>query len=384
MHLDVDALVQRIYEAADDEGGLCPLAAHLVECFDSNRLHMMLLDEQLSPVIQGWNAIDLHRNEDEDILEYNEHWKTRDPRFKIALEKPDLVHSDVYVLEQHAFEQSVFYNEFMRGIRQRHSLFSTTRVHGGHRLGFAFMRPRERGHYQPDACDLATQLIPHLARSMRLHTLYEAARHRSDQLERAFDHLPIHVALLDEHGRVVFLNAGARSLLDANEGLTWRGSRLSALHPQDGSLLDTAIREVAHYVGTAHQGSPGAAPARSLRVLRSDGSHSLVSLLPLLPSSPWRLEAPQARVLCILNDPSRPTKLHLGRLRGIFGLTPAEAELVNALFEGKTLGDFALERGTSIETVRTQMKQVFRKTDTSSQVDLVRNLALVSALRIHP
>ena len=55
-----------------------------------------------------------------------------------------------------------------------------------------------------------------------------------------------------------------------------------------------------------------------------------------------------------------------------YGLTPAEARLVSGLVQGKRLREIASEVGVSMNTIRTQLKSVFRKTDTHRQVDLVR------------
>jgi DNA-binding CsgD family transcriptional regulator len=59
-------------------------------------------------------------------------------------------------------------------------------------------------------------------------------------------------------------------------------------------------------------------------------------------------------------------------LRGLHGLTPAEAELVGQLARGRSLEEAARARGVSINTVRSQLKQVFSKTGTSRQGELVQ------------
>jgi pimeloyl-ACP methyl ester carboxylesterase/DNA-binding CsgD family transcriptional regulator len=59
-------------------------------------------------------------------------------------------------------------------------------------------------------------------------------------------------------------------------------------------------------------------------------------------------------------------------LRGAFDLTPAEAEVMQALAEGQGLAEIAMARGRSIETVRAQLKAIMSKTETRSQSELVR------------
>ncbi|MGZ9810003.1 LuxR C-terminal-related transcriptional regulator [Pseudoroseicyclus sp. H15] len=59
-------------------------------------------------------------------------------------------------------------------------------------------------------------------------------------------------------------------------------------------------------------------------------------------------------------------------LRSTFSLTVAETEVMRALSEGTALADIAEARGRSVETVRAQLKSVMAKTETSSQIELVR------------
>jgi len=59
-------------------------------------------------------------------------------------------------------------------------------------------------------------------------------------------------------------------------------------------------------------------------------------------------------------------------LQGLYDLTPAEAEILRLLAEGRSLEEVAQQRGITMNTVRSQLKQVFAKTDTRRQGELVR------------
>lgn len=58
-------------------------------------------------------------------------------------------------------------------------------------------------------------------------------------------------------------------------------------------------------------------------------------------------------------------------MRALFGLTAREAALAAALASGSTLQQAAEERFISMPTARTHLAQVFRKTHTSQQSQLV-------------
>jgi DNA-binding CsgD family transcriptional regulator len=59
-------------------------------------------------------------------------------------------------------------------------------------------------------------------------------------------------------------------------------------------------------------------------------------------------------------------------LRELYGLTEAETQLVELLCQGSSLDEAALARGVTMNTARSQLKQVFAKTHTTRQSELVR------------
>ena len=65
-------------------------------------------------------------------------------------------------------------------------------------------------------------------------------------------------------------------------------------------------------------------------------------------------------------------------LRCHFGLTPAEARLALHLVAGETLRSAAVKLSISYETARTSLKNIFRKTGTCRQAELV--IVILTAL----
>jgi DNA-binding CsgD family transcriptional regulator len=68
-------------------------------------------------------------------------------------------------------------------------------------------------------------------------------------------------------------------------------------------------------------------------------------------------------------------------LRKLYALTQAEVELVELLCDGWSLEEAASHRGVTMNTARSQLKQIFFKTGTSRQSELVR-LVLAGVARI--
>ena len=68
----------------------------------------------------------------------------------------------------------------------------------------------------------------------------------------------------------------------------------------------------------------------------------------------------------------------IDRLRCDFGLTLAEAKLALHLVAGETLRSAAVKLGISYETTRSSLKNIFRKTETCRQAELV--IVILTAL----
>lgn len=74
------------------------------------------------------------------------------------------------------------------------------------------------------------------------------------------------------------------------------------------------------------------------------------------------------------NDPPPKTE---ERLMTLFSLSPTQAALAVAIYNGESLSDFAKTRRNKLTTIRSHLRNIFTKTGARNQVDLVR---LISAL----
>jgi pimeloyl-ACP methyl ester carboxylesterase/DNA-binding CsgD family transcriptional regulator/PAS domain-containing protein len=153
---------------------------------------------------------------------------------------------------------------------------------------------------------------------------------------------------------IVAVNTAAARLL----GVT-RGARVADLALADGEAADIAARidrllrggDAAPLLIRAHCAMTDRMIAFHLRLVRP--SHGTTFVIAATSELLW--------------PPGFPAIL-----RNAFNLTPAEAEVMQALAEGRSLNQIAETRGRSIATVRAQVKSVMAKTETRSQSELVR------------
>lgn len=177
------------------------------------------------------------------------------------------------------------------------------------------------------------------------------------------DRLPIGVILVDAEGRVLFMNHMARAIIKTSDGLVVDGNGICrASVASESKALARLIRE------TLEVGNDGDQDAEyALMLSRPSGKPPLAAMVAAIGTARSR---PGAAIF--LSDPEHPLEISVDTLSGLYGLTQAESRLALGLTSGKKLDDLAREWDVSMHTVRSQLKQVFRKTGACRQSELVK------------
>ncbi len=102
-----------------------------------------------------------------------------------------------------------------------------------------------------------------------------------------------------------------------------------------------------------------------------------VQVMPARPSSEHWGEC--TAVLVFVADPDAATPSRAVVLAELYGLTPLEARLADLFLSGKELKEAANALKLTYDTTRFHLKQIFRKTGTTRQIDLLRLLLSIPA-----
>lgn len=207
---------------------------------------------------------------------------------------------------------------------------------------------------------LLNLVLPHFGRALQLSLRIGSLEDAALLTRHALDRLPIGVMVFDGGLKVTQLNKVAESAVAAQDGLRLYCGRLEAWQHEDTLAIDKAL-------AGALAGGAGAA---AVSVRRPGAARPYVLLIaPLGPQSSAELGRSSGGAIVLVSDPARPSDARL--LRELFGLTRREAELVGALLDGMRLNEYAEERGVSINTVKSQLRAVFAKTNTARQGELI-------------
>jgi len=122
----------------------------------------------------------------------------------------------------------------------------------------------------------------------------------------------------------------------------------------------------------------GFAPAGAVTLRRATGLPLTLIAVPL-PGTQDRLVQLAAMthrpvVALLICDPDRAVGLPDHLLRTVFGFTPAECRLAQALAAGQSPGEYADSAGIGIRTVRTHISRLLAKTGARNRIELMRIL----------
>jgi DNA-binding CsgD family transcriptional regulator len=174
------------------------------------------------------------------------------------------------------------------------------------------------------------------------------------------DALGLGVLILDAAKRVVFASRRAADMIRDGEALTVsHGGRLRAGDPADRAELDRRL--------DAATVAPGPGAEGLLMLRRPFGEPLFVLVLPL-----DRAPRPPGALVLVSDPEGTPGSLaDIGRL---YGLTRAETRLLDSLLRGRSLAEHARATATSLNTVKSQLRQIFAKTGYCRQSQLVGGL----------
>mgnify|MGYP001220153412 CR=1 FL=1 len=183
--------------------------------------------------------------------------------------------------------------------------------------------------------------------------------------DEALNRIAVGVFLIDSERKVLSRNRRADELLQEADGISLsREGLLRGEKPQQTQALrdivDVAILRVA--AGERHSSEAVALP-------RSSGRRPLFAVACPLGRGP---AAPGEPVVGLfVTDPEWRPSDSAQAVAQLYGLSPAETRLALALVRGLRLDEIADEFGLSRNTVSYTLKNLFRKTETDRQADLI-------------
>jgi DNA-binding CsgD family transcriptional regulator len=248
-----------------------------------------------------------------------------------------------------------------------HQLGLVDEIEPGVMLAVGIFRARGALPFGADECGALGRLAPHIANAARIARQLGTAHATATAIGETLEKLSAAVMIVDRGARVISANRAARALAPVS-GLAVREGALRVERPADDRALRAAIAAV---LGAQDHG--GAPPARDVTIHGAGGHMLALRVAALGEAAEAETGAVRGRALAVVHAlagaATAEPRAHI--LAPAYGLSAAEAELLDGLLGGLRLAEIAASRGTSRETARSQLKSIFHKTGVSTQSDLV-------------
>ncbi len=192
-------------------------------------------------------------------------------------------------------------------------------------------------------------------------------------LDLAVERSGIATIILDSTARILYTNSSAEAIFQQRDGLRRCGERMVCAAMADTLRLQAAIDHGCDEAKYRTDASPMLALPRLHR-------RALTAVLSALP--PGDCASPdEAALIAYVFDPEQDVTDFVKPVCTLYGLSHRETQLTCALVEGDCINTAAKRLGVRAQTARSYLKQIFAKTETNRQSDLLQ-LLLKSAISV--
>lgn len=233
-------------------------------------------------------------------------------------------------------------------------------------------------------------LMPHLQRAVQLYRRIVKLETQQQGATDALDRWSMGVILLDTNGDVLLVNRAAEAILNQEDGLTFESGSLRAATTTHTNALRALIRQETktHFCQTI--ATPKALNGKTgggLTLPRPSGKRPLNILVTPACANTSLFPVAGAAAIMFITDPDASPTPAVDLLAHYYALTPAESRVADLVIRGKSLPEVSNELQISLNTAKTHLRQIFDKTGTRRQGELIRLVLQSPAailMKIHP
>ncbi len=290
------------------------------------------------------------------------HYSQVDPWIPLLLQaKPGAVGLSHEHVSMADYLKSEYYDGFGRRIDQCYGLAGAVLKSSNTLCAIGAVRHQGGGPCTEEDRTLLEVLMPHLARSLRMHSEFAKLDATAVSLLESLDRLARGMIILDTAGRVVRVNRVAEKMAAQNDGLHLSSEGLRASLPSESSLLQKWIHEAAQ---TAF--GNGLSSGGTMTISRPSLRLPWVAVV-----SPHKSSWGDGFTSVLLIDPEESPIPSAEIVAKVFGFTPSETRIALMLAQGIRLEDAAAQLSITINTARTHTRRMLEKSGVRRQTDLV-------------
>lgn len=364
---EIHSLIEQLYKAALSEEGWDTTLQQIRMLLGGAGILLFYRNEQTG----GLEGFVQDCMPEEGLRDYAEHYIYVDPRVRQTIRAPEKkLLTDLQIVSESEMDRHEYYDWLAGFDGFRYYIGTKLFVDRNVSVLLAIQyTSKQHNLVVPETMTLLEAIIPHLENALRLNRQLKIQKTKVQGLLTVTDIQGNGVIILDANHKIIFQNQAAENLTSQKDGLFIKDGFLVAAESECNWRLNRALVQACRQIQIGTNQLSG-----MLQVERPTGKAPYSLLIsPIFDQERYPgLKEPAA--LVALHDPSMVTDLPVERVAALYGLTPAEARLAVSISSGSSVRDYADRNSITENTVRTQLKQVFAKTETNGQVDLVRLL----------
>lgn len=352
-------IISSLYEAVGKDAAWNDVVKLLCEYLDATIGFFVFIGE--GQYEQDFYAT--HNFSESCAKEYSNNWWQHNIWLSTGTAKGLFVHGAILIGTDHVstaeLHRTAFYREFLVTMPAEHlmtaTMFESKNAYETPPMTLNFFRPPGARAFTQNNADSLRHLYPHIQRAFNLHWEWRSMREQLVTYHASLDNMDFGVMFINPARRVQHANRTAKTL---------GKDILQAGLPGIGSL--------AQLIDAAAKGDGGATVY--------DKTRTILMALPV--SAPVRNTSGETRasVMLVLVDPAKRPDAAAEFVSNAFALSKAESRLIPLLLQGKTPAQIAHDLELKLPTVRSQLSNVFAKTGTTRQQELIRLLGALPSV----
>jgi DNA-binding CsgD family transcriptional regulator len=375
-----DTVVRELYEAS---AGLVPWPKALDGLFAELKVRQMQLltvDKTNGTLVRSDQPAHMDSIVFDAILEYVREYHRFDPHLAYTGSMPvGAVVNTANLFPIEEYKKHPFYRDYWAAFDVRELLAAKVAEDERYVVMLGMSRTHDLPAYTPADTALLARYVGHLAAAYRIVKHLGVIQATAQAGLAIIEASARPMVLLGLNRQIIAANSLARQFL-ASDGLLFEKDEILCCR---GSKASAELQRAFEALQLAElTGSQEGTPRRI--ALRLQGSkirdhHLLCSIWAMQPAMSMNAFGPMPVALLTIAPRTSKEFADPVFIGSMFDLTPAEAKIAIALLHGGDLRGIAAAQRVSLETVRTQLKSVFAKTDTSRQADLIALLMRVTS-----
>ena len=302
------------------------------------------------------------------IHQYNEHYSVRNPWFLSSehyLKGNIIAGSDI--LNSSNLKSTDFYTQFLKPNNLFFRLCGVISRTEDTIYYVTLLRDRASGDFDENEKTVLATVLKHLMVSLHNHWQLLTANDMAGVFKSAISRFSHAILVVDREGEVLYQNSFAAELFDRFDVLRVVKNRLCAVRSVENRALHQAIRDSADLPDENNYEIDKMITMKSQQCERP----FLINIHPLGQIFSVKKSETVPVVILSVRDPNKPHHPKSCSFSALYDLTPAQTRLSSLLFSGYTLSDAAKSLNVSENTLRSHLKQIYQKTSTHGQMELV-------------